>query len=430
MKQRTRNVLTVTLSLGSLVVVAVLLAALTSGPRLSDPYRRRPSTMFTDRSGARACLLVAQKLLPSAGQWRAPFTELAGAGASDPGSSGPRRPAGSLATATLVVAGPQRPIQAAEADALDRWVRGGGQLILTIDRDWEIEEGDSGETGGGGYLDRHAIDVQGTDERIRVQSNVHDREPPEKVYQQVPVERFGPQKLSLRIGRSASVTGDAEPLAMIGDDVLIAELALGRGRIIIIPDAAFLSNDSLVRSDNAAVLIGFCAGWGGGGVLFDEFHHGFGRKRGLAALSWQFAGTPWGWAVLTVAAAGAIYVFGFRRRFGRPIEPRQPDRASPLDLVDARAGLFRAAGSSALAVNVICMNLTHELGRALGRPVDLAELYRHHQHSNRPPACLEQIGRLAQLFLRVRTEGRADSNEVSEAGWLAGRILEEMSVER
>jgi len=402
MRERTRNALTVTLSIGTLIVLAALLAALSGEPGQSDRGLNRPSTMFTDESGARAALLVAQRLLPSAEQWRMPPTAL-------PPPDGPDQ------APTLVVSGPLLPLTPSQADALDRWVGRGGQLVLLLDDDWRIERGDD-PVSSAGYLERHEI-------------HVHGGEWARKAYRPVLVEAVGPEPLTLCLPSGCKLTGEGAPLGRRGEDVVVAGAAVGQGRIVVIPDASFISNDSLPRSDNAALLVGLCAGWGSGRALFDEFHQGFGQKRGTAALAWAFARTPWGWTALTIAAAGLIYVFGHRRRFGRPVEPPAPDRASPLDLVDARAGLFRTAGSAALAVNVICLNLAHELGRALGRPVDLAELYRHHQQSSRPPACLEQIGRLARLWLRVRTEGRAERRDVHEAGNLAAQILEEMAVD-
>ncbi|MBM2806824.1 MAG: hypothetical protein HW419_4717 [Deltaproteobacteria bacterium] len=48
-----------------LFILAAVLASL-SGERRSDEMLRRPSTFFTDPSGARALLLVMRKLLPAA----------------------------------------------------------------------------------------------------------------------------------------------------------------------------------------------------------------------------------------------------------------------------------------------------------------------------------------------------------------------------
>ena len=69
-------------------------------------------------------------------------------------------------------------------------------------------------------------------------------------------------------------------------------------RLIVIPDAAAFSNHRLRTSENAVWLVTVCATWGNGKVMINEFHHGFGTKRGLLSLLRQFVRTPWGWDLL------------------------------------------------------------------------------------------------------------------------------------
>ena len=102
------NRLTAAIATGLFVVLAVLLASF-SGHQASDALQRRPSTFFTDRSGARALLLVMQKLLPSAEIWRRPLTLLP-------------VPAGRDRAPTLIVAGPGKTLAASEAEHLNRWL--------------------------------------------------------------------------------------------------------------------------------------------------------------------------------------------------------------------------------------------------------------------------------------------------------------------
>ena len=128
-----------------------------------------------------------------------------------------------------------------------------------------------------------------------------------------------------------------------------------------------VSNGALRRSDNAVWLIDLAAAWGNGRTLFDEYHHGFGQKRDTVELSRAFLMTPWGWCVLQVAAAGMLYLFAYRRRFGRIREPPPANRASPLELLDARAGVFQAAAAQTLSAELIVQQLCQSVTRSQGK---------------------------------------------------------------
>src|SRR5918996_4013106 len=91
MRAQAGNWLTATFVVGFLILLATILGSL-AGQRSADPFLRRPSTFFTDPSGARALLLVMNQLLPSAEQWRCPLNLL-------------ESPTDQSAPSTLVVAG-------------------------------------------------------------------------------------------------------------------------------------------------------------------------------------------------------------------------------------------------------------------------------------------------------------------------------------
>ena len=119
-----------------LFALAAVLASL-SGDRRSDDYLSRPSTYFTDPSGARALLLVMRKLLPAAEQWRKPLTQL-------PLPDQPH------AANTLIVASPLLPLAKTEAAHLDRWLAHGGQLILASSDGWPVRQRAVNESGNEG----------------------------------------------------------------------------------------------------------------------------------------------------------------------------------------------------------------------------------------------------------------------------------------
>src|SRR6266705_3647114 len=95
MTSRTYNRLTATIATAIFLVLSIVLASF-STRESTDVVQRRPSTFFTDPTGARALLLVMKRLLPSVEQWRRPLNSLA-------------LPSHQSAPATLIVAGPDHP---------------------------------------------------------------------------------------------------------------------------------------------------------------------------------------------------------------------------------------------------------------------------------------------------------------------------------
>jgi hypothetical protein len=177
-------------------------------------------------------------------------------------------------------------------------------------------------------------------------------------------------------------------------------------------------------------LVTLAGGWGNGGVLFDEYHHGFGQKRSATALAMDFARTPYGWCVLQLLAAGALFVFGHHRRFGRISERPAPARRSPLEQIDARAGLFQAASARQLAVDAILQQLLAEMSGPLGRFSDLGALRRHLLARTRSSRLEALFDRLQTLYDRVQADEPLSDAQLVEIGRIAGQIPTEVLGER
>jgi hypothetical protein len=304
MKIANANWWTAGLAAGLCVILIALIAALSAKPS-NDTILQRPSTFFTDPSGAKAIYLVLQRLLPSVEQWRLPLTELT-------------EPARRKAGASFIAMGPE-PLGQAEARALDNWISSGGQLILAIKGDWA---------------------VQGSPKDVR-------------------------KTFLLQHGISAvSRSGSAASTAVTKN--------IGKGRIIYVPDSHAFSNSNLARTDNAVWLAERCEEWGGG-VLFDEYHLGFVQQRGLVALVALFVATPWGLACVQLSLAGLVYIFGCRRRFGRPKEELPIERTNPIETVQALGGLFKSAGARALAARAMQQHLNAHVSSIVGRRIDLMD---------------------------------------------------------
>ncbi len=293
----------------ALCVALILIVAILSSNPTSDTFRQRPSTFFTDGSGARASYLVLEQVLPQVEQWRLPLSEMASLPESTP--------------STLIVMQPIIPLSMGEAAALDGWMTSGGQLILATDRPWMVAGpgGDLQED----YLERHGIETD-TDTEVEFEDSV---------------------------AASRVVT-------------------IGAGRIVYVPDPYAFSNGTLAETDNAVWLVDQCDGWGGT-VRFDEYHHGFGQQRSFTAIMAPFLVSPWGLVCLQLGLAGAVYLLGYKRRFGRPVDPLPPERTSPLETIEALGGLFEAADAKRFSARAIHQYLSARLSGVLKRPADLMD---------------------------------------------------------
>jgi len=417
MSPRTRNWITAALAIILSLVLAVALTGLSGEPK-SDSFLERPSTFFTDNSGARALFLVTKKLLPSVEQWRRPLTLL-------PISEGRH------SASTLIIADPRKPISKTEAEHLDRWLAKGGQLILATSNGWPLSQSNSGsepefadKSGGKSepevtrpvkkvtYLSTHAAKLEwskrGEPQNLRITGAA--------------LPAGGLEVQSSRI--FSSVNG-AQVLAAAGDAAVAVAIPVGQGRIVAIADPAMISNQALREADNAVWLVTLAAAWGNRGVLFDEYHHGFGQKRSVGDVTWAFLKTPWGWCVSQIALAGLLYVFGYRRRFGRISEPPPIDRNSPLELVNSRGGLLQAAAAQGLAVELIAQNFCHEWAKVCGRPVDLSTLRDGGNFPGRMSDSDHPLNSFRALVSKSERRERLSDREFIEVGRIAGRMITE-----
>jgi hypothetical protein len=360
MKTNTRNWVISVVLVGLLVILSVVLGSGRKGVE-RDPFFQRPSSFFTDRGGVKGLYLVMQCLLPSAKQWRKPFTLLPDPQDLDSFTS-------------LLVAGPQRPLSKKESHELDRWLRRGGQLVVAVDRDWPIGQVETQPPSNDAdrrrdnpspadpapsedrpkyFLARHGVEM--------LSSN--DADDPGML---IEMELPGGETLNAWARNGADIEGDFITRISANSSPFAVEVPVGEGRIIAIADSGFVTNDGIRHGDNAVWLVRLLASWGNGSVLVDEYHHGFGLKRGAYALTWAFLKTPWGWTVLQGGLAAALFIFGYRRRLGRVIDEEEPVRRNPLELVAARAGLFHVSNAQNLAVDLICKDLWYELDRLHG----------------------------------------------------------------
>jgi hypothetical protein len=113
------------------------------------------------------------------------------------------------------------------------------------------------------------------------------------------------------------------------DDVIALVTSVGRGRLVLLADASPLQNRLLAAADNAAFGLALTPR---GPVTFAEAAHGYGQRRGLAAVPGR-----WKLALAGLILAGLVFVLARARRLGPP--QHQARRLPPprRDYVDAMA---------------------------------------------------------------------------------------------
>lgn len=148
-------------------------------------------------------------------------------------------------------------------------------------------------------------------------------------------------------------TGEMVPLLerRLDDDrtlVQVAWLPMEEGGILFLADAAALSNQRLAESSHALVAARALLELAGPGgrVAFSEYHLGNdGRGTVLGQLRVLLLESALGRVAMYAGAVGVLLLLLGGVRFGAPVPVEVVDRRSPLEHVDALAGIYRSAGA-------------------------------------------------------------------------------------
>ncbi len=138
----------------------------------------------------------------------------------------------------------------------------------------------------------------------------------------------------------------------------------GGGRVILVADSRYFSNQFLRETDAGLAVLRWLLDEGPTRVIVDEYHQGFGKGGSIFGAAWYWARTrPGGWAILQLAFAGLLALAVSAVRFGPALRVVERRRRSPLEHLDALAvGLERAEGRDT-AVQLITMGLRRRLSR-------------------------------------------------------------------
>ena len=318
---------------GAFVVLLALLTPQPSLGRFGDP---RLSSHLAGSLGARALAETAERLGFDVERRDTVGAPLAGAARGG--------------TIHAVLA-PPLAISAAEAHTYLDAVRGGDAMLLVFNQRNALSDSLGLRRTEGGVLYRTPDDSTGCRRR--------DLTPPlwadGKVHlyglrwlRGAPADRVVLAALEPSPGRK-TVPGEAA-----------AGFGLGRGRVVVLPDPDFFRNDVIGRCEwGADVLAVRMLEWlrAGGDVprttlVFDEYHHGFGRAPSALGTSARFlVAHPVGRAVLVLAVTGLVLLLAAAPRPLPPDDVERDERRDPLEQVDALAHAYEQVGATRTMVS-------------------------------------------------------------------------------
>src|SRR6185503_13662260 len=105
-----------------------------------------------------------------------------------------------------------------------------------------------------------------------------------------------------------------------------------------------------------------------GALVWDEYHQGFEEESAANAALWQWViSTPFGWALLQIAAVVLVWIAVTAVRFGPALAVIERRRRSPLEHVEALAAGLEGADGSGTAIDLVIAGLRRRLSRT-GQP--------------------------------------------------------------
>jgi hypothetical protein len=181
---------------------------------------------------------------------------------------------------------------------------------------------------------------------------------------------------------------------------------IGRGYVIAVAPAQILMNQ-VMREPRAAIAIVHALQFANGavpsaarspGVVFDEYHHGFGTHADMpAAVAHALTDTPPGRVALEITLAALVLLLAFAVRPLAPVSIPPVSRRSPLEHVGALAHAYSQVDARSLGANMLVRGLRrrHSLGlpRSASNSTYLSAL------RDRLPAVSTDIDRIATALV-------------------------------
>ncbi|MGE3466211.1 MAG: DUF4350 domain-containing protein [Pyrinomonadaceae bacterium] len=293
---------------------------------------------------------------------------------------------GDVKPAVFVIAGDlRRPLTPQDTEHLLRWVSEGGRLVV-IDR--EPDEGLLVSTSNWSLTAENTaafedFSVDPTDQQVMtagvaavkaVQPSIFSAGvnaiQPSRLASTLRFTRFEGDDETAQLQNTIMSTADRGPVVHFAgsDKNILIEAPYGEGLIVFLADPYIVSNSGIAAADNAQLAVNLVAG--GGLVVFDEFHQGFGNDTNRFLQF--FAGTPVVAIFIQAVILVGLVFFSQSRRFARPVPEPEPDRLSKLEYVGAMAELQKRTRAFDLAVENIYSEFRRRAARLVGIEVNQA----------------------------------------------------------
>ena len=284
------------------------------------------SAYSTGKFGGKAYFLLLKKLGYETLLWEEPLSSI-------PGKSG-----------VIVILSPPLSYGSGETQFLRTWVFTGGTLLLA-------DENENDVFAAFGIVPYMVTTVEKSSEVAPIPSTVTAG------VEKVVVSTCSRLKNESRL--------DREILLIDERGVIMERVTCGKGKIIASSAPEIFFNDT-IRLGGNGILAANCAGSPGGSVFFDEYHHGYTRKKTLFSVM----DTP---GLLFVVQAVCALVFLFHalgKRFRTPVPQEVEKKRRGIEFVEIMANLYRRAGARVHILSLLFQGFRRNACRALGLSVD------------------------------------------------------------
>jgi len=276
-------------------------------------------------------------------------------------------------TGPLLILDPEEPFASSELDEIVHWVEGGGVLVVAVQGLWDdpVGLGPRGEPAYAGLIAALGLEV------VEGRAQLREATPAVRSRLTEGVRRVAIRtRYTLDVAGSEAGGGEEERISLRpselraqltgGGGIVLGSFKHGKGQVYVSSDAEMFANAMLGREDNLQLAANLL--WPQARqqtVYFDEYHHGFGARAQTASAPDP---GPLNRALLVVAAALAVFLYGKAIRFGAPVQVFDPRRRAAVEYVEALAGLFRRGEANEWALQKIAAALRRRLSAAVGLP--------------------------------------------------------------
>jgi hypothetical protein len=347
--------------------ILVLLVAATA---VLAPPQAAPAPASSSYSPAADGAKAAYELLGELGyhieRWAQPLPELP----DDPENN------------VLVISEPLGGVASSESEALERFVRRGGKLLITGPSVHNFVLG-----GGATTQNYQAAAVS-------------------------PISRGTPVITMAATVRWQDDGANAAPIYAREGNAVVVAYKLGEGEVIWWASAMPLSNVGISAQGNLNLLLNSLGPSNGTRILWDEYYHG--DRRSLSA---YLSGTPVLWALLQGGIICVMLVLAFGRRTGPTRMPVVESRLSPLEFVETLGALYQSAGAASGAVSTVWERFRYLVCTRLGLPrtANVRQMY---------DSARERLGWTEPGFFEAMQNAERASTDVSLSSKDALRIVE------